>query len=50
MKYLIELIGILGWLVGIVLAKGFWSTLFAVLIPLWGIYLTIEHLVLKYLV
>jgi hypothetical protein len=34
---------------GIVLAKGFWSTLFAVIIPLWSYYLVVEHIVLKYL-
>lgn len=33
------------WLMGIVLAKGFWSTLLAVVLPLWGLYLSVEHFV-----
>ena len=30
------------WILGIILAKGFWSTLFAVVIPPWALYLVIE--------
>jgi len=30
------------WVIGIVLAKGFWSTTFALFIPLWAWYLTAE--------
>ena len=50
MNSLIQLITIIGWIIGIVLAKGFWSTLFAITIPFWSFYLVIEHLVLKYLI
>ena len=32
------------WIVGWVLAQGFWSTFFAVFFPPWGIYLTAEKL------
>jgi len=49
MKTLIELLTIIWWLAGIVLAKGFWSTLFAVVIPFWSFYLVVEQLVVKYL-
>lgn len=36
------------WVAGVVVAKGFWSTFFAVIIPFWGHYLIIEHIVTKY--
>lgn len=36
------------WVFGIVIAKGFWSTFFAVIIPLWSWYLAIEHLATKF--
>ena len=49
MKSLTELVFIIWWVAGIVLAKGFWSTLFAVVIPLWSFYLVVEQLVVKYL-
>jgi hypothetical protein len=32
------------WIVGWVLAQGFWSTFFAFFFPPWGIYLTAEKL------
>ena len=37
------------WLCGIVIAKGFWSTLCAVLFPLWAWYLVAERLVERWL-
>ena len=40
-------VGVILWLMGIVLAKGFWSTLFAVFIPLWSWYLVAEGIVEK---
>ena len=43
MLYLIRFILILLWLAGLVLSKGFWSTLFALLIPLWAWYLVVEY-------
>lgn len=33
------------WVLGAVLAKGFWSTLFAVLLPPWGWYLIVEWMI-----
>jgi hypothetical protein len=36
------------WVFGIIIAKGFWSTSIAVIIPLWSWYLVVEHLVVKY--
>jgi len=50
MKSLTELVFIIWWIAGIVLAKGFWSTLFAVVIPPWSFYLVVEQLVVKYLI
>ena len=47
MKHLTELIGaiLLGvpWLAGIVLAKGFWSTVAAVCVPPYAWYLVVER-------
>lgn len=37
-------VGIVLWLMGIVLAKGFWSTFFAVVLPLWSWYLVAERI------
>lgn len=31
------------WVCGVVLAKGFWSTLFAICLPFWGWYLVTER-------
>ncbi|MNQ49314.1 hypothetical protein D3C85_632210 [compost metagenome] len=33
----------IAWLAGAVLAKGFWSTVFAVTVPFWAWYLVIER-------
>jgi hypothetical protein len=49
MKSLVGALFFALWIVGIVLAKGFWSTFFAVVIPFWGYYLVAEQLVNKYL-
>ena len=48
MSYVISFMLLIGWLVGIVIAQGFWSTFFAILIPFWSFYLVIEHIVIKY--
>jgi len=37
------------WMAGIAIAKGFWSTLFAVLVPMWAWYLVVERIVDKIL-
>ena len=46
MKYIIELIGVIVWIAGVVIANGFWSTFFALFIPLWAWYLVIERLLI----
>jgi hypothetical protein len=43
-----SLIMVIMWLVGLVIAKGFWSTFFAVIFPLYSWYLVAEHFLLKY--
>lgn len=52
MKHLIHALGvfviILSWLVGIVLANGFWSTAFAMCIPPYGWYLVIEKVMIHW--
>ena len=49
MRYLTEtivsLIFIIAWVVGAVLASGFWSTLFSIFFPPWGWYLIAEWVV-----
>ena len=49
MKSLVGALFFVLWIVGVVLAKGFWSTFFAVVFPFWGYYLVAEQLVNKYL-
>jgi uncharacterized membrane protein len=34
------------WVAGVVIANGFWSTLFAVFIPFWSFYLVVERLLI----
>ena len=41
---LLKVIGLGIWLAGVVIASGFWSTLFSIIIPLWAYYLVIEKL------
>lgn len=42
MKNITSIFAFAVWIGGIVLASGFWSTLFAVFIPFWAWYLVIE--------
>lgn len=42
MRVVGKLVLLFGWLCGIVLANGFWSTLFAFILPLWAWYLVAE--------
>jgi hypothetical protein len=37
------------WVVGVVLAKGFWSTFFAVIVPFYSWFLVASYLVERYL-
>lgn len=49
MREIANLLMAMLWLCGIVLAKGFWSTFFAVICPLWAWYLVAEKLVERWL-
>jgi hypothetical protein len=49
MKYIVSMIFVLMWLAGIVIAKGFWSTFFAIVVPFWSYYLVVEQVVIKYI-
>ena len=44
MRYLLKFVLLVAWLAGMVIANGFWSTFFAVVFPLWGYYLVVEHI------
>tara|TARA_R110000868_G_scaffold318502_2_gene579228 strand:+ start:193 stop:348 length:156 start_codon:yes stop_codon:yes gene_type:complete len=48
MENLLRLIFFIVWVVGIVIANGFWSTLVAFFIPFWGWYLIIEKVLINY--
>lgn len=43
MYYVVRLFLLAAWIAGIVIANGFWSTLFAFFIPFWAWYLVIER-------
>lgn len=49
----IGLLSMVIWIAGIIIAKGFWSTLAAVLIfpfiPIWSLYLVIDLLLTKFI-
>lgn len=47
MRYLVRLLLMCAWVLGIVIAKGFWSTLVAVIFPLWSFYLLAEYAIIK---
>lgn len=47
MRYLVRFFLMCAWVLGIVIAKGFWSTLFAVIFPFWSFYLFAEHAITK---
>ena len=49
MRYLVHLLLMFAWLAGIVIAKGFWSTFFALFLPLWAYYLVAERLAVRLL-
>lgn len=36
------------WLIGVVIAKGFWSTFIACIFPLYAWYLVVERILLSY--
>jgi hypothetical protein len=43
---ILNFVFVVAWIAGIVLAKGFWSTFFAVMVPLWGWYLIVEKIMI----
>jgi hypothetical protein len=45
-KALLAVLILVIWISGIVIANGFWSTLFAFFIPFWGYYLVIEKILI----
>jgi uncharacterized membrane protein len=49
MNTLVRLVLMFAWIAGIVLAKGFWSTFFAIVVPLWSYYLVVERIVERWL-
>lgn len=49
MKYIASFALLIFWFAGIVIAKGFWSTFFAIIVPFWAYYLTIEMLIIKFI-
>jgi hypothetical protein len=50
MKHLVQLIVLLLWTAGVVLAKGFWLTILSVVIPFYAVYLVVEQAMLQWLV
>ena len=44
MKSIVQLTLITTWVAGIVLAKGFWLTLFSICMPLYSWYLVVEKI------
>ena len=48
MRAIASLILLATWIAGVVIAKGFWSTLIAFFIPFWAYYLVIEQLIFKF--
>jgi hypothetical protein len=49
MRHIIAFVLLVGWIAGLVIAKGFWSTTFAIFMPLWSYYLVVERLIEKFL-
>lgn len=45
-EFLLLISIVVPWLIGIVVAKGFWSTLFSVVFAPYGWYLTVEFLLI----
>jgi len=49
MKSLLSTCMLFIWMAGIVLANGFWSTFFAIIFPIWSVYLVVEQIMIKYI-
>jgi len=48
MEILYKLTALSVWVIGVVIAKGFWSTFFALIIPFYAWYLAFEHFLMKF--
>lgn len=48
MKSIVQLVLFVAWIAGIIIAKGFWSVFFAIIIPFWSYYLVVEQLMARY--
>ena len=48
MTQIVSLILTIIWIIGVVIAKGFWSTFFALIFPFYSWYIVIEHFLIKY--
>ena len=48
MKTITRIIATFIWIAGIVIANGFWSTFFAIIMPFWAWYLVVEKLLIKF--
>jgi len=46
MNALVTLVLTIGWIAGVVLAKGFWWTFLAIIFPWYGWYLVVKHLMI----
>ena len=46
MRSIVQLVCLVTWVYGIVLAKGVLSTIVSVIFPLWAWYLVVEHIVI----
>lgn len=46
MEWIANSIMLIGWIAGLVLAKGFWSLIFAVIIPPYAWYLVVEKIMI----
>jgi hypothetical protein len=47
-KTLIGLFLFFSWVAGVVIANGFWSTLFSIIVPFWAYYLLVEKFLIVY--
>jgi hypothetical protein len=47
MQYVYKYVLIVTWLAGLVLAKGFWSSFFAFILPPWAWYTLVEQVLVK---
>lgn len=43
MTHLVKLVSVGVWVAGVVLAQGFWSTLFSIFVPFYAWYLVVER-------